>query len=145
MILADDEGNSEFKFRALPGHHTLRVWCSDSGCGEEESLRLTRKGFLLQYKVATGELVSTQFVDVLLQRTFTRRTTLSSLFYVFNLYFYYGECEKVYQLSLDTGRLPRQNDPLRKYLSKMQACNFNGLSIIPPPPPPRPDVCYYIV
>lgn len=64
--MADDEEKSEFKFRALPGQRTLRLWLSDSGYEEEESLRFTRKGFLLQYEVATGEVVSTQFLDVLL-------------------------------------------------------------------------------
>lgn len=61
---------------------------SPCACEEEEFVKLT-EDFVLQYKVAAGEIASLQFLPVLLQNSCTRRPPAwLSLFHVFRLYFY---------------------------------------------------------
>lgn len=62
-MMADDEGNSEFRFRALSGQGTRSLWLCDLGYEEKRVPRLSIKGFPLQYRVATG-VAPTQFLSV---------------------------------------------------------------------------------
>lgn len=65
-MMADDEGNSEFKFRALEKE---RGACGSVTWDMRRVPGLSMKGFPFQYRVATGGVVPTQFLKVLLQRT----------------------------------------------------------------------------
>lgn len=68
----------EFKFRALSGQGTWSLWLCDLGYEEKRVPRLSMEP--LQYRVATGGVVPTQFLKVLLQRTPNRTNpTLSFL------------------------------------------------------------------